>query len=175
VAHFPYYFLPFRVVYFPLHSNLQLPSVCRVSLSALGWHDVAALYGEFVARGQCGLLEEDLPYPDAKTVSLGDIFRLGIWVAIEKGLGANVLDCLVELAALVEDCIEGVDVRVDGCGKGGVGGMVFWRVLKEALPPSSIEFGGPLCVGSGHGRHDCGLGVFGGEPYVLGGLESQEW
>lgn len=129
-----------------------------MALSALGGQDVAIADRDLVGLGQDRLVEEDIGDLDAESVATTDVLGLGIWVAVEEGLGADFPEGLVEMAALCEDLVEGVDVRVDGGGQGRVGGAVGGRVLEELLATGGVEARGPGGAG-GRRRHGEAAGL----------------
>lgn len=134
---------PVSIVHLPLEACTHLAAVGGMALSALGGQDVAVLERHLVRRRQDGLVEEDVLDAHRQPVAAANLVGLGIRVAVEEDLGADVLDALLQLAAGGEDGIERVNVGVDGGGERGVSRLVLGRALEQLLSPAGVEAGGP--------------------------------
>lgn len=130
---------PVSIVDPVVHTCAQLSPVADMSLSALGGEDVAVADRNLVRWGQYRLVQEHVHDLDAQSVAAAHVLGLGIWVAIEEDLCANLLDSFVDVAALHKDLVEGVNVRVDGSRERRIGGAVLGRVLEELLASRRVE------------------------------------
>lgn len=162
MAQIAHLLLPVAIVDLVLDARAQLAAVGRVALPGLGGEDVAVLEGELVGGRQHRLVEEDVLDAHVQAVARADVFGLGVGVAVEEDLGADVVQGLLDLAAAGKDGIERLNVGVDSGGKGRVGGRVLGRVLEEVLAAQGAEGRGPAGAGVGSGsssRSHGGRGV----------------
>ena len=161
LTHVPNRTLPFASVQRILQPCSQFAAVSRVSFSTLGGVYFSVLGIELVGGRKYGFFQKELPYPDTEPVSLlakSSILEplrplpRCLLFAIQEALGPNVLQASLEKLAMTEECIEGVDVRMDRLRKCRIGCMVVWWVFEESLSPHSVKFGGPLGVCGSRGR-----------------------
>lgn len=123
-------------------------------LSALSGQDLTVPRRVLVARRQLRLLDENLLHPDGQLILAR---RPGPLVSVEVGLRADVLEALRDEPVLLEEGIEGVDVRFDGGLERRVCRVIGGGIAEEMFATQSIEVRRPLGVCSTllrfYGRH----------------------